>query len=374
MPITLDYDAARQVLEEAFRRAEEDLLADREPKAPRDFRQNIESIFASSVQAYREVLLGCLVARSLDRGLDVHLPYTSQGELAFSGRSLDERVINPILHEERIPCTRGPYLSVFRRSVRFDNTVRDGLRDKAGYDALLKALDKVQSCSSEKKLRGFLTCVAFAFLKLREAASVPLSRLRMVSLEQCDTLIDLLIGKPSGGRFPVMLAVAAFSAIRERFGLDWEIEAQGINVADSASGAGGDITISVQGEVLMAAEVTERALDRSRVLATFNTKIAPSDIEDYLFLVKEKPSNAGVLEQARQYFAQGHDVNFLKIKHWIVGTLASLGRQGRQAFLANLIDQVDDQDTPRALKVAWNECVAVITAGPNEHYQSQGTD
>ena len=59
---------------------------------------------------------------------------------------------------------------------------------------------------------------------------------------------------PSGGRFPVLLTVAMFQTIREAFGLDWEIDWQGIDVADRASEVGGDITIRSGGAATLAVE------------------------------------------------------------------------------------------------------------------------
>lgn len=208
-----------------------------------------------------------------------------QGPNAFSGRSLDERVINPFLQANRIPSSKGPYLSVFRRSVQLDTSIRGGLRDKPGYDAFLFLIAYLESVSRRAELLGFLRYLLYKFAELREAADVPISRLQRISLDQYDTLISGILSTPSGGRFPVLLVVATFNTIKEFIQLDWDITWQGINVADTASGAGGDITISRAGQTLLAAEVTERPVDKTRVDATFSTKIAPYGIEDYLFFV-----------------------------------------------------------------------------------------
>lgn len=160
----------------------------------------------------------------------------------------------------------------------------------------------------------------------------------------------------------MLLAVAAFSAIKEHFKLgDWEITSQGINVSDAASGVGGDIIISSGGVILMAAEVTERPIDWARVVATFNTKIVQSGIKDYLFFGK------GVVEedvevQAQRYFAQGHEVNFLDLREWIRATLATIGG-GRELFNQALIDGLTQPGVPKSLKVAWNRELAALASG-----------
>lgn len=278
----------------------------------------------------------------------------------FSGRSLDERVINPFLRDKRIPSSRGPYLSVFRRSVAFDVSTRKGLRDKAAYDALLPVLAHLNGTSDDTELLNFLRYLLYKFAELREASLVPLSRLQRISLEQYEVLISGLLATPSGGRFPLWLIVATFGALRDFFGLNWEIRAQDINVSDAASGAGGDVTIAAEGQTLLAAEITERSVDRIRVVATFNTKIVPAAIQDYLFFTTSPPTDEA-REQARRYFAQGHEVNFLEIKNWILMVLATIGSRGRSVFNRELIKLLDSADVPKSLKVAWNEQIDRIT-------------
>jgi len=111
MPI--DYEGARAILHEQFREVENELLAGRTPTAPEATEEPFEVVFASKTQAYREALPGCYIARIQDRQINVRLPYINQGEGAFNGRTLDERVVNPFLQTNRIPSSRGPYLGVF---------------------------------------------------------------------------------------------------------------------------------------------------------------------------------------------------------------------------------------------------------------------
>jgi hypothetical protein len=104
-------------------------------------------------------------------------------------------------------------------------------------------------------------------------------------------------------------------------------------------------------------------IDRNRVAATFNTKIAPNGIEDYLFFVRLAGVAPEAMAQARQYFTQGHEVNFLETKDWILMSLATMGRRGRDLFNRNLIALVDAADVPRPVKVAWNGRIERLVAG-----------
>ncbi len=359
--MTISHDIAHELLNQTFQTVENEIFDGSTPTVTPEIKTAFDRIFASTTQAYRETLLGCLVAKIQDTEINIRQPYVDQGPHAFSGRSLDERVINPFLRSKRIPISNGPYLSVFRRSVQFDSRTRDGLRDKEGYDAFLTILDVIESNPERAKLILLLQYILFRFVQLREESVVPLSRIQRISLEQYGVLISGLLSTPSGGRFPVFLVVAIFRTVKTVFNLDWEISYQGINVADKASGAGGDITIRSNGEIFLAAEVTERTIDQSRVLTTFNTKIASSGIKDYLFFVKPSNVTSEARTQAHQYFAQGHEVNFLEIKDWIVNCLALVGTEGRVVFNKNLLELLDSTDIPKALKVAWNDQIQNIT-------------
>jgi hypothetical protein len=360
MPI--DYQAAKQRLEEEFDAVEQAGLAAEAPAGGGDavLPEQFDVIFRSRTQSYREVLLGCILAKLQDPAIDVHKPYVAQGDDAYNGRTLDERVVNPFLHEKRIPSSRGPFLSTFRRSVAFVPATREGLRDGEGFDALLAIIDHVNGADEAELLRT-LRYALRRFVALREAGDVPLTRLQRISLEQYDALIQGLLATPSGGRFPVMLVEAGFTAIRDAYGLGWIIEVQGINAADRAAGAGGDITIRVGDAVLLAAEVTERPVARDRVVATFQTKIAPHGIEEYLFFVREGVGE-DVMRQTRQYFAQGHEINFLEMRNWLVTVLATIGRAGRDVFNRVIVEKLGAADVPAALKMAWNDQIARIIA------------
>ena len=359
MPI-IDYDASRSALQKRLADVETRLLNGQEPKLAAALAPHFSTVFESKTTAYREVLLGCILARMSDRSIDIRKPYVNQGRDAYNGRTLDERVVNPFLREARIPASTGPYLNVFRRSVVFDENTRAGLKDKNGYDSFLAILKYLSVRDDMSALNEILEYTLYKFVQLRDAAKIPLIRLQRISLEQYRVLIEGLLSAQTGGRFAVMLTEATFRAIKETYGLDWTIEVQGINVADKSAGAGGDITIRKGTTTLLAVEITERPLERSRVVATFQAKIAPNGIDDYLFILRD-PVDELVLQQARQYFSQGHEINFLEIQNWIRVVLSTLGKSGREAFSRALLEMLDARNVPTSLKVAWNIQIASIT-------------
>jgi hypothetical protein len=357
----IDYETARKLLETEFARLESDCLDGKNVRTPANRELDFDTIFQSRTQSYREVLLGCVLARLSDRNIDIHKPYVKLGKDTYNGRTLDEKVVNPFLHEKRIPSSRGPFLAVFRRSVKFGRATRGGMKDKEGYDSFVSLVDAIAQIDTDERLKEILRYLLYRFISLRTAADIPLSKLHRISLEQYGRLIEGLLLTPSGGRFPVLLVEATFTAIKRTYSLNWAIEVQGINVADRAAGVGGDITVRQGQTILLAIEVTERPVERSRVMSTFQTKIAPQGIEDYLFLVRGETSE-DVMRQARQYFSQGHEVNFLEIKSWILMVLATIGKAGRAIFNEAVLAKLNDEEIPAQLKVAWNSQIDQITS------------
>jgi hypothetical protein len=359
MPI--DYNSARAILENEFGTVEKEALEGKAPSAPDAKTANhFDVLFASKTQAYREAYVGCILARLADRKIDVAKPYVNQGEGAYNGRTLNEKVVSPFLHEKQIPSSKAPFLSALRRSVQFDKATRKGIRDKEDYDSFLALIDVLKNTNVEGEILALLRYTLVSFIKLRIAADVKLSKLQRVSLEQYGQLIKGLLGTPSGGRFPVMLVAATLDAIKKAYRLGWDIQTQGINVADSAAGAGGDITVTDDGKTILAIEVTEWTVDKTRVISTFKTKISKNGIEDYLFLTTSKPEDDAV-RQARQYFSQGHEVNFFQVLKWIVVVLATIGKAGRAAFNDAMLEKLGAEGVPATLKLAWNKQLESLT-------------
>jgi hypothetical protein len=357
----IDYKKAQQLLDTEFPEAEEKLLINEVPTVDNKTSKAFDTIFQSRTQAYREVLLGYIIAKSQNVNIDITLPYVKQGQNSFNGRSLDEKVVNPFLQEKQIPCSKGPYLSVFRRDAKFDEDFKNRVRDQVGYESFLFLIKKINSFRERGDILQLLLYLLFNLAKLRQDSIVAVSRLKRISLEQFDQLISGLLSTRSGGLFPVALVVATFQAIINYFKLDWTITTQGINVADKASGATGDISIYTGDKIIVSAEITERNVDKNRVISTFNTKIAPVGLEEYLFFVKEVKIDSEVQAQTQHYFTQGHEVNFVEIKNWILMVLTTIGKYGREIFNNVLLEYISTRETHKALKVAWNEQIAKIS-------------
>ena len=357
----IDYVAAKSLLAQIFSQAETHFRDNIPVQVPDGIVEATERLFASSTQAYREALIGCALARILDPEIDIHLPYMNQGANAFNGRTLDETVVNPFLQERSVPCSKAPYLSSLRRNIRFEQDTAKGLRDKEAFYAMLRFIDELMG-SDEEAANSYLLFLMVAFVLLRDSADITLRKIGRLSLDQYSSLAGGLLSTPSGGLVPVLLAVAMFKTIKDCYGLDWEIEWQGINVADSASGAGGDITIRRNHEIVLVVEVTERPIQRERVVSTFNTKISPSGLDDYLFLYSVNAPSQDARAAAQKYFAQGHEINFVSVREWIITTMTTIGPKCRAMFTVKCLELLGAKGVPAAVKQTWNDQVAAVAA------------
>lgn len=357
--MAINYEAALSLLEALFDDAEKGAAL---PSVPTEVMQAIETLVASSTQSYREALLGAALARRMDRSIDITLPYMNMGDGAFNGRTLDEQVINPLLKEKMVPSSKGPYLASFRRSVKLVPETAAGLRDKEGYAAMLVVIDSLKAAGDDLAVENIIRHLVAALVWLRDRSIITLARINRLSLPQLNSLISRMLATQSGGRFPVLLAGAMLRTLKKHFNLPWDIKLQGINAADAAAKSGGDIDILNEstGGFVFSIEITERVIDRRRVVSTFTSKISPHSISDYLFFYSTSLPEPSALEAAKQYFAQGHDISFLEVREWLLNCLSIVGPEGRTLFTNEFVDALGTTDIPSHMKVLWNDLIRDI--------------
>lgn len=341
------------------------LLAEVFPLAENDYRDNApiglpaavvtatERLFASETQAYREAMIGCAVARVTDSEIDIRLPATDLGENSFSGRSLADHVVTPFMRERAVPISASPYLSSLRGGARFVAGGQPRIqRDQAGFDALVAIVDHLRNLDTDDA-KTYLRFLLRRFVQLRESVNITLKRIGKPNLDQLRRLIEGLLTIHSGGRLPAFLATAMFQTISKCHDLAWQVDFQGINVADSASGAVGDITIRKAGTIILGIEVTERSIDGGRVRLVFDQKVSTSGLDDYLFISTARPDESA-LTAARHYTAVGHEMNFVDLLPWLVHNLATIGPSCRAIFQAKMIELLSAAGVPAGIKVGWN--------------------
>ncbi|MEX1180753.1 MAG: restriction endonuclease, SacI family [Cucumibacter sp.] len=356
MPVSIDYGAANKLLEEIFAVAEDDFRDGKRQTIPAEQVTAIARLFKSDTQAYREALVGCCVARLVNPKVDVHYPDTTASEFSFSGRSLADKVVTPALRAKAVPVSASPYLSSLRGGAKFIPGGQPRIqRDQEGFDTLVflvEELSQMDAATARKFLRRLLA----EFVELREAANIHLRRVGKPSLPQLMSIIHHMLGMKSGGRVSSYVTVALFQTLGEHYDRGWDVEFQGINVADKFTGAVGDVTVKKDGATVLGVEITERPISRDRVTLVFDQKISPAAVKDYLFVTTAKP-DPEAFEAAKNYTAAGHDMNFVDLSSWAHKALATIGPEGRTLFQDRLVAQLASTGVPAELRLAWNEAL-----------------
>jgi hypothetical protein len=355
----IDYQEAKYLLIDFYQQITENVDGDVQRSLSANA-INLDVIFNSKTQSYREALLGCALIHLIDPSVNIRLPYINHGKGSFSGRHLDEYAVNPFLQEQLFPCSKGPYLAAFRRSVKLTPETSEGLRDKDGYAAMMELLAVVEKSNTKKKSEIFIKALLQRFILLRNASIIPLAKVNRFNIEQHRKLLTTLLHHQSGGLLPVIITVAFFQMLSESYSLNWDISWQGINVADRATGAEGDITIKAGGKTVLAIEITERPLDQRRITSTFNTKIILNDVKEYLFIYTNSEPDETALQTAKSLFSQGFEINFANAVELIINNFFSLPSSARETFINKILILLDNKEIPSAVKVQWNESVKSV--------------
>ena len=354
--MVIEYDDAKTLLNDAY----DEAIRELPPSVSKYLitnKMNLDTIFSSRTQSYREALLGCAVAKYQDLRCNVRHPYVKQGKDAFNGRSLDEKVINPFLVSKQIPCSKGPYLATFRRNVTFSVETRRGLRDKEGFDSFLSLLSTFENIDNKDEAKTVIIALLKCFIDLREQSLIRLIPIQRLRIDQYRLFLDKLQRQQSGGVIPMLLTDAIFSTINDQIEAGWTIKRQEINAADGATGAPGDITIYKDGQILKAIEVTERTIDRIRVDSTFSTKITLNNTVEYLFAYTHVRPNDDALERAKLYFAQGYNINFVSVTELTAHILLVSDDTFRKAYNEKMFKLFDSEDVHATIKIAWNDAL-----------------
>ena len=357
--MVINYQQATGLLNHAYEKAARELSSACSQYIA-DHKTELNAIFSSKTQSYREALLGCAVAKYQDMNCNIRHPYVKQGENAFNGRSLDEKVINPFLVSKQIPCSKGPYLATFRRNVTFSSDTREGLRDKEGFDALLSLLTTLESMKDKDSIETIIIVLLKYFIDIRENAIVRLIPIRRFHIDQYRSLLNKLLSKPSGGLIPMLLTDEIFFTINHCMKAGWTIDRQEINEADRATGAPGDITIYKDKKIIKAIEVTERIISKARLDSTFSTKITVNNVAEYLFVYTNGTPSEEARERAKLYFAQGYNINFISIIDLTIHILSIGDEVFRTLYNDRLFELFNAEDVNATIKVAWNETLTEI--------------
>ena len=184
-----------------------------------------------------------------------------QEEGAWDARSFSVSVIVPWVSENHdvIGTSAEPYASKPLRRLRLE---RDGanIRDKSEWAGLYDFLAPLDTAQIEDLEAVFKRCLASVARRLSGQSfkyQIPIR----VSLPALRRTLEAFLREPSGGYRALAVAVAMMQVLGKGFSIFSHVESQGLNEADAASGAPGDVMCYDEaGNMLLAVEVKDRSL------------------------------------------------------------------------------------------------------------------
>ncbi len=185
---------------------------------------------------------------------------------SWDARSFCSSVIVPWVADNHdvLGNSPDPYVNNPLRRERLDEGTHQ-LRYKEEWDALVAFLAPLDVAGRIKLESAFIRCLESASRRLADQSfgyQVPIR----VSLPQMIRVLKAFLAETSGGLRALVLTVAAMTVLGNAFSLFENVSSQGLNEADSLSGAPGDVMcMDSNGNIILAVEVKDRALTLSDV-------------------------------------------------------------------------------------------------------------
>lgn len=262
----------------------------------------VRLVCRSSNRATTRLLLACALAKAYDPALDIRKPYTQIGDAdAYSGRTYDERDVEPFIHRHDLPCN--PTTAFLTPALRNRNTTLtphlnlEG-RPKAAYDAALHLLDDVHT--HRISATDLLAEVIRSLLIFKQERQQQLETLKAglaltgddlppLSSEGIVTLMQQHLSSPRASRLPVLVVAAAYQTISAQLG-EKLLPLHGHTAADKQTGALGDLEIALRDDdaVVTAYEMKARRVTRVDIDNALN-KLATHEarIDNYIFITTD---------------------------------------------------------------------------------------
>ena len=330
--------------------------------APTDPDSTIDELCESKLVSVRYALITQLLGKHADHRRDALCLQRGSADGALEAGRWDPRsfctaIVVPWVqaNDNVLGSSSDPYVNKPLRRRRLDDW-SVALRGRATWEQLVALLSEVQKrnepAHTEATLRRCIAGVARLYARLRIAYAVP----NRVSAEQCELAFAQFVAEASGGEAPQIAAVALFRVIGQRFALFDDVVRQGINEADSASGAPGDIQcyLGEPPRIVLSVEVKDHELTLLELNASI-TKARRAGVVELLFaapaIADSDTEQAGA--RIRAEWAQGTNVYRRSLPELLHIVLALMGERARGILLTEIGSEINRSATQPALRARW---------------------
>ena len=327
--------------------------------------EEIDRFIGSSVVSIRYAFFTQLLGKFADADRDLlclqrGAPETAPAEGRWDPRSFCGRVVVPWVRSNHDVLGRSsdPYVNNPLRRPRLDEGMESlSPRNREEWDALVAHLTALQSDGRQTAIEGSLVRCLKSIARRLRAQSVTYPVPRRISLAQLCGLLDQYLYISDGGLRPMIVATALMRTLGEAFSIFTRVESQGLNEADAASGAPGDVSCFGADEALvLAVEVKGHNLTYVELGSTILSARA-AGVENILFATPGIASadTEDIENRIGEEFASGSNVHQISINDLARATFSLLGEDWRVRFIRAICDELDARSTDPVDRVRFAE-------------------
>ncbi len=254
-----------------------------------------------------------------------------------------------------------PYVNNPLRRPRLDEDTNN-LRHKSEWDSLVEYLSPLDTASPKELENSFISCLESASRRLSAQTFSYLIPIR-VSMSQTIGVLEKFLAENSGGFRPLVVSTAIMAIIGRSFSLYTTVTSQGLNQADTSSGAPGDIMCFDDNEnMILAVEVKDRSLTLADVRTTeLKVRASKHSLNNLIFAtpdIKVAERN-GIEKNIETAWASGLNMNQISIINLTKVVLALLSEDWRPKLLHEIGSELDSRADHKH-RIAWRDLLTSI--------------
>ena len=276
---------------------------------------------------------------------------------AWDARSFCTAVVVPWVADNHdvLGTSPDPYVN---NPLRRPRLVRDApnIAYGAEWAALYDFFAPLEDARRKELKAAFKRCLASVARRLAGQAFKYQIPVRVSLHDLCTTLVAFL-SEPSGGHRALAVAAALMRVLGEGFSIFARVEAQGLNEADAAAGAPGDVMCYDEDDhMVLAVEVKDRGLTLADVRSsTRKAREADAALTNLLFAVPDV-KEPEALTAALSEWAAGLNVYVVDIVDLAHSAFVLLPEESRPAFLRAIGTELDARGD-HAHRRAWHSAL-----------------
>ena len=186
-----------------------------------------------------------------------------------------------------------------------------------------------------------------------------------LALDHLTNLLDSFLNQPSNGLRPLVVTTALMGTLGEGFGLFPQVESQGLNEPDAATGMPADVMCyGPDGDLRLAVEVKDRDLTLVDIDATL-AKARRNELANVMFTAPgiRQQDEAEVRARVADAWAMGTNVYRVTIGDLVRSTFALLGEEWRVRFARAIGAELDRRVAEHRHRRDWSDLLTNAQVG-----------